>query len=320
MNILHYALGFPPYRTGGMTKFCMDLMRQQNIDGHQAALLWPGRMKLWVQNVSIRDMGTPMIYNEPCRIRSFEIINPLPVPYDEGISSFHYFEKDAGKESYNKLLQDFQPEVIHIHTLMGLHRSFLEAARERNIRCVFTTHDYFPICPKVTLFRNGKICESAMSCSDCASCNETALSMRKISILQSLPYRFFKDYAIVRSLRKRHRDNYLNSDIDGKLTCAGATESDYRKLRDYYASFLQLMDVIHFNSTIAKKVYEKYFILPESEVINIGHADIADNRKKKIFSRQKLRLTYLGPQGEAKGFFYLRRRSTNYGKPGGISA
>lgn len=320
MKILHYALGFPPYRTGGLTKFCMDLMRQQNIDGHQTALLWPGRMKLWEQTVSIKDMGIPRIAQKPCGIQSFEIINPLPVPYDEGISAFHSFEKDAGKDAYKKLLRSFQPEVIHIHTLMGLHRSFLEAAREYKIRCVFTTHDYFPICPKVTLFRNGQVCPSAMSCSDCGNCNTTALSMRKISILQSPPYRFFKDYAIVRHLRKRHRDAYLNTNTDGKCTGTVGTESEYKRLRDFYASLLQLMDIIHYNSTIAKSVYEKYFILPESEIINIGHADITDHRKKKIFPQQRLRITYLGPQGEAKGFFYLRRRLTNYGKPNGISA
>ena len=44
MRILHYSLGFPPYRTGGLTKFTMDLMRQQVKDGHIVTLLWPGEM------------------------------------------------------------------------------------------------------------------------------------------------------------------------------------------------------------------------------------------------------------------------------------
>ena len=46
MKILHYSLGFPPYRSGGLTKFCMDLMEQQIKDGHEVALLWPGAIKL----------------------------------------------------------------------------------------------------------------------------------------------------------------------------------------------------------------------------------------------------------------------------------
>ena len=43
MRILHYGLGFPPYRTGGMTKFCMDIMAEQRNIGHDVALLWPGQ-------------------------------------------------------------------------------------------------------------------------------------------------------------------------------------------------------------------------------------------------------------------------------------
>ena len=44
MRILHYALGFPPYRSGGLTKWCVDLMVQQAKEGHEVAMLWPGKM------------------------------------------------------------------------------------------------------------------------------------------------------------------------------------------------------------------------------------------------------------------------------------
>ena len=46
MKILHYALGFPPYRTGGLTKYCIDLMLTQAEQGHEVALLWPGRITI----------------------------------------------------------------------------------------------------------------------------------------------------------------------------------------------------------------------------------------------------------------------------------
>lgn len=44
MNILHYSLGFPPFRRGGMTQYCLDLMIEQAKVGHQVGLLWPGRL------------------------------------------------------------------------------------------------------------------------------------------------------------------------------------------------------------------------------------------------------------------------------------
>ena len=44
MKILHYFLGFPPYRSGGLTKFAYDLMNAQVSDGNEVAALWPGTM------------------------------------------------------------------------------------------------------------------------------------------------------------------------------------------------------------------------------------------------------------------------------------
>ena len=35
MKILHYFLGFPPYRTGGLTKYAYDLMQAQVADGNE---------------------------------------------------------------------------------------------------------------------------------------------------------------------------------------------------------------------------------------------------------------------------------------------
>ena len=55
MNILHYALGFPPYRSGGLTKLCIDLMEQQVKEGHTVAMLWPGQMGVVNQKVAIKN-------------------------------------------------------------------------------------------------------------------------------------------------------------------------------------------------------------------------------------------------------------------------
>ena len=308
MKILHYALGFPPYRTGGSTKFYMDLMEQQYTDGHQVALIWPGQISIFHHKVIIKDRGTATIVGKTCKIQSLEIINPLPVPYDEGISEFDSFEKSDGWKAYAEFLSNFQPDIIHLHTLMGLHRSLLEIASRRNIRLVFTAHDFFPICPKVTMVRQGQVCSSAKSCADCGTCNTTALSLKKIRMLQSPLYRSVKDISIVRRLRTHHRDRYLSGDMASKYENkpVTGTAADYKKLRNYYYSLLKLTDMIHYNSSVTKSVYESYFHLPNSTIISISHGDIRDHRKKKEFIPGRLRMTYLGQQREAKGFFLLQ--------------
>ncbi len=305
MKILHYALGFPPYRTGGLTKFCMDLMIQQNIEGHQVAMLWPGQMGFLYHKVAVKDRGI-VKRTDNSGIRSFEVINPLPVSYDEGISNFEAFTLDEGENVYRKLLQLYEPDVIHVHTLMGLHRSFLVAAKKEKIRLIFSAHDFFPICPKVTMFRNGQLCPSVGSCAECGSCNSTSLSIKKIRLLQSPIYKVLKDSPIIRKLRKQHRDEFHSKNANSENSVETGNSEDYKKLRNHYYQILRLMDMIHYNSTLTKNIYERYFEFPKSTVIKISHADIFDNRKMKKFTNH-IRFTYLGAQSGAKGYFVLKK-------------
>ncbi len=306
LRILHYALGFPPYRSGGLTKFCIDLIKQQSADGHETELLWPGRMGLSGKKVSVKNKKPVPIDGDSCLVQSFEVCNPLPVPYDEGITKFQAFTKDAGAESYEGLLKEFCPDVIHIHTLMGLHKSFLETAKKRNIRCVFTAHDYFPICPAVTLFSQGQVCTVSKNCSQCGTCSRGALALWKIRALQSPVYRRLKDSLVVRGLRKHHRDRHLRGGTTDSGRQLSTTAADYRRLRNYYYSLLRYMDCIHYNSTLTKTVYEQHFQFSDTMVIPISHRDIQDNRGKREFPEDQLRLLYLGPEGAAKGFFLLQ--------------
>lgn len=304
MKILHYALGFPPYRSGGLTKLCVDLMVQQAKEGHTVAMLWPGQMGFFNQKVAIKKHENVKLSGQD--ILSFEVINPLPVSFDEGIADIAAFIKNVGAEIYKELLDNFQPDVIHVHTLMGLHKSFLEVARDKKVRLVFTAHDFFPICPKVTMFRHGTVCDSVKNCENCGVCNATALSMNKIKALQSPVYRELKDSKIVKKLRKQHRDGYLSESTANDTAASVGTADDYKKLRNYYYSLLKLMDMIHYNSSVTKKAYKSVFDLPNNCVIGITHSDIKDNRKIKDYSTGKLRIRYLGPMGGGKGFFLLR--------------
>ena len=300
MRILHYSLGFPPYRSGGLTKFCMDLMREQIKEGHEVSLLWPGEMSLFTSVVKIKKgEGTD-------GITSYEVINPLPVSYDEGIMSFEAFVLEGKKSVFDEFLKELKPDVIHVHTLMGLHKNFLVSARELGIRLVFTTHDFFPICPKVTMYRKGQICSSIDTCEECGVCNSTALSLSKIFILQSPAYRASKDSAIVKKMRKQHRDEYLGDDTARDEVVSAGTADDYFQLRRHYLSMLSLMDIIHYNSTVTKSAYERIFSLGKSVVVPITHADIADKRHRKDFDGEKLRIRYLGAQSGAKGYLLLK--------------
>lgn len=303
MRILHYSLGFPPYRSGGLTKFCLDLMVEQKNEGDEVALLWPGQMGFIDKRIKIKKRTDYLASNQ--KIMSFELINPLPISFDEGIRDFDKFTLKGNKDVFFDFLTSFQPDVIHLHTLMGIHKEFLEVAKSLNIKLVFTAHDFFPICPKVTLFRNGKICDSAGNCKKCASCNSTALSINKIKILQSPIYRFLKDSILVKKMRKAHRDNYLSDSNNIEIVEYGSYR-EYIDLRDYYYSMLSIIDIMHYNSSITKSVYEKYFNLPNNTIIPVSHCNIKNNCRIKNYDHDKMRIRYLGPASAAKGFYLLK--------------
>lgn len=304
MRILHYSLGFPPYRSGGLTKFCLDLMIEQKNEGDEVALLWPGQMGFIDKKIKIKKRSEYLASKQ--KIMSFELINPLPISFDEGIRNFDKFTLKGNKDVFFDFLTSFQPDVIHLHTLMGIHKEFLEVAKSLNIKLVFTAHDFFPICPKVTLFRNGKICDSVGNCKKCASCNSTALSINKIQILQSPIYRILKDSILVKKMRKAHRDNYLSEETADNSNKVIGNPFDYKKLRKYYLDILQMMDTIHYNSSITKMVYEKFYTLPSNTIIPVTHCDINDNRVIKNFNHKILRIRYLGPASKAKGYYLLK--------------
>ena len=294
----------------------MDLARQQVKDGHQVSMLWAGHYTILGNRTGIKQ------HRAQEGILSFEVINPNPVPYDEGILDTKAFMHKGSKEVYSDFLKNNAPEVIHIHTLMGLHETLLIAAKELHIRVVFSAHDFFPVCPKVTLFRDGDVCKSAGTCEECADCNKSALSLTRIKLLQSGIYRLLKDSPPVKLLRKRHRDNYLGD--KAKVTKkqqkfsrgAAANEGErpawdgaeqYRVLRKYFAGLLSYADVIHFNSCLTRGVYDRYveFAASKIEVLPITHGQIRDNRERRSYS-DVLRITYMGAQSSAKGYYILK--------------
>lgn len=208
---------------------------------------------------------------------------------------------------YKDFLLRYKPDVVHLHTFMGLHKEFLEAAQELGIRTVFSVHDFFTICPKVTLFRKGEICSCNENFFGCPECNMTALSEKKIFALQTPLYRVLKDSGLVKKLRKGHRDKYLRGDAEVSITkrCPNAPD-DYRILRNYYEEMVNLISMIHYNSSITKEVFERTFHPEKSQIIPITHLNILDNRSKKVFT-ERLRFSYLGAQSGAKGYFLLKK-------------
>ena len=196
MRILHYTLGFPPYRSGGLTRYAKDLMISQNSLGHEVSTLYPSSSNILKKKCSVR------FESNKDGIDVYEMLNPLPVPLYYGIKSPKEMidESNLNEKSYMAMLEKVNPEVLHIHTLMGLPKRYLEIAHDKGIRIIYTSHDYFGLCPRVNLIDNqGGVCQICNE-ENCSNCNKLAkpiwfLKIRNLKCLvplKSIARRIFK--------------------------------------------------------------------------------------------------------------------------------
>lgn len=72
--------------------------------------------------------------------------------------AFRMFYSFKAKRKINKLLDDFQPDIVHIHNIYHqLSPAILFEIKKRNIPIIMTVHDFKIICPNHSLYHNGKV-------------------------------------------------------------------------------------------------------------------------------------------------------------------
>ncbi|MTV69865.1 glycosyl transferase family 1, partial [Streptococcus pneumoniae] len=74
--------------------------------------------------------------------------------------------------------------VIHIHSLIGLHKEFIEVAKELGIKTVFTSHDYYGLAPVPHFYFNGVDYSSNNTNLAWNIMSSNALSVKKLRFFQ----------------------------------------------------------------------------------------------------------------------------------------
>ncbi len=164
MRILHYILGFPPHRTGGLTKYALGLVSSEKALGHDVTILYPGNTTLRSTVSTLRNKG---VFNN---IRIYQLTNGIPIPLLYGVRTPNDFMQTREIKDFDDFFSTVKPDVFHVHTLMGLPIEFLKMMKEHGVKIVYTTHDYFGLCLRVNFIdTKGVLCENtgALYCSNC---------------------------------------------------------------------------------------------------------------------------------------------------------
>lgn len=95
-----------------------------------------------------------------------------------------------------RILDEEHPEVVSTHNVGGMGVAIWRQVRVRGIRLVHTVHDYYMLCPRVTMFKKGVNCAR-----QCMSCRAFSLlkraSSRQVQVVIGIS-RFVLDAHITR--------------------------------------------------------------------------------------------------------------------------
>lgn len=289
MRILHYTLGFPPHRTGGLVKYSIDLMEEQQKNGNEVFVLYPGKQGVFHRNFNIRKKNKNIIVK-------YELNNGLPLALFGGISNPDIFMVKIDKSIYLEFLNEVKPDIIHIHTLMGIHKEFFEVAKQLKIKMIFTTHDYYGLAPDPTFYANGVSFDEENTNESWNLMSQNAMNIKKLYLFQSKYYPLIRKIGKVIVRIKKNEKPENNQLREYK---------DFTLLKNYYKSVFDLIDIFHFNSTQTKDVYMKNGIIPSSsEVILVTNYNIKkENFVEKKVKNKKSVIAYIGPDKEYKGYF-----------------
>jgi glycosyltransferase involved in cell wall biosynthesis len=88
-------------------------------------------------------------------------------PTDYRAEFINFFHRRV-EQHFETLLNEFSPDVVHIHNVIGLSVGLMRIAGRKNIKVVLTLHDHWGFCHKNTLIKLGtEICGDYRKCAEC---------------------------------------------------------------------------------------------------------------------------------------------------------
>ena len=100
--------------------------------------------------------------NEASEWQSYFPANFTPASGLPGVASLpRFFHSSEAREKFSRLLDAFQPDIIHAHGIYHhLTNAILKPAKDRGIPIVYTLHDYKLICPAYHFYTEKRgVCE-----------------------------------------------------------------------------------------------------------------------------------------------------------------
>lgn len=297
MRILHVVFDLPPYGRGGLPFYALGLIEQQ-LKNNEVFVLKPGRVT-----------GNPKIVidklNSRKNLKVYNLNSSMQVLYNFGLNDPSHFIKQYDKKIFYDFLSKIKINIVHVHSFMGIPLEFFEVIKEKNIKIIYTTHDYYGLCLRTNFVNNNVMCtENNKDCTNCNFCK--GLSLKKSVILQSFIYKNIKNISFIKHIRNYMRNRLKNSLISNNdydnIKISNDIRKKYNEIEIYNRKILKCFDFYIFNSELTKQVFEKKLEC-SGEVIQLLLPDI---KKETVdYTVDKYKLSFLGDKSLSKGMNLL---------------
>ena len=175
MKILIISTLYPPHVVGGAEKAAAEVAEALVRGGHVVVVvsLHPGSSEVVEVRNGVR------VYRLP--------VDNFYWPFGRkekpsALRSLAWHIRDIwnlrAAERVGRILDIECPDVVHTHCIAGFSLSVWGAVKRRRIRLVHTLYDYYLLCSRSSLFKNGKNCERR-----CLECRILTARSRRLSRL-----------------------------------------------------------------------------------------------------------------------------------------
>ncbi|MCA9323347.1 MAG: glycosyltransferase, partial [Planctomycetes bacterium] len=131
---------------GGGTILPRQIIRELARRGHEVAVLY----------ASVRPSTAhgPFAVEEGVEdgVRLYALHNRLAAFTDPARPELEVDEPQA-RRRVAEVLRDFRPDIVHVHSLPGFSMGLLDEIAAYGVPAVYTSHNYWPICPRMYLFQ-----------------------------------------------------------------------------------------------------------------------------------------------------------------------
>ena len=173
MRILHLVHQYLPEYVGGVELYAHWLTESQVRRGYQVSVFY---------RRSAEGVGREVQIDEGVRVWAAwaDVVSPTR-------RFLNTFRDPSMGLIWRQVLQEFNPDLVHIQHLMGLPVQLVVNLRRRNIPYLITLHDYWWICANAQLLTNydQTVCDGPRGYWNCAHC-----ALARAGKRECLPARF----------------------------------------------------------------------------------------------------------------------------------